>query len=89
MLPVDAVSIEVVAVLGRTTMPIGRLLRMGRGALIELDAHVNAPVRLYANDVLIAHGELVIQGDRLAIQVTGVPRKGGAAGETPDARDAA
>lgn len=89
MLPVDAVSIEVVAVLGRTTLPIGRLLRMGRGALIELDTHVNAPVRLYAGDILIAHGELVIQGDRLAIRVTAMPRPRAARGEAAGDRDAA
>lgn len=68
----DEVSIEISVVLGHASMPIGQLLRMGRGALIKLDADRDAPVKVYANDRLIAHGELMIKGEDISIAVTDV-----------------
>ena len=64
------VQVEVTVVLGRTSMPIRQLLKMGRGAVIDLDARHDAPVMIYGNDELIAKGEVVIVGDRVAVTLT-------------------
>jgi flagellar motor switch protein FliN/FliY len=66
---VDSVQVEISVVLGEATMPIHRLLRMGRGAVIELEAKANTPCQIYANKQLIARGEIVAYGGQLAISV--------------------
>lgn len=66
---VDSISIEISVVLGRATMPIHQLLKMGRGAVIELDAKIDTPCLIYANKQLIARGEIRISGDKLAVSV--------------------
>jgi flagellar motor switch protein FliN/FliY len=66
---VDSVQVEISVVLGQATMPIHRLLRMGRGAVIELEAKANTPCQIYANKQLVARGEIVACGDQLAISV--------------------
>ncbi len=50
-------------------MPIQQLLRMGRGAVIELDARVDDYAWIYANERLIARGEIVVNGDTVSIQI--------------------
>ena len=50
-------------------MPIHQLLRMGRGAVIELDATEDAPVEILANNVPIARGQVVLRGERISINV--------------------
>ncbi len=66
---VETVSVEIVVVLGRTTMPIHQLLKMGRGAVIELDTDENEEVQLLANNVPIAKGDIVLNGDKIAVSV--------------------
>jgi flagellar motor switch protein FliN/FliY len=51
-------------------MPIHHLLRMGRGAVIELDTAENDPLRVYANNRLIAHGEVKVEEGRLSVEIT-------------------
>lgn len=70
MMAIDAIPIEISVVLGQTTMPIHMLLRMGRGAVIELDAGAEDPCLIYADRRLIARGEIVIRDDRVAISIT-------------------
>lgn len=65
-----SVSVELSVVLGATTMPIHQLLRMGRGAVIELDATEKDDVMLLANNVPVAWGTVIIRGDRVAIEIT-------------------
>jgi flagellar motor switch protein FliN/FliY len=62
--------VEVWAVLGKTSMPIYQLLKMGRGAVIELDQAINDPIEIRVNNRLIAHGEIKVVEDRLAISIT-------------------
>lgn len=71
---IDRVNVEVSVVLGKATMPIHQLLKMGRGAVIELDAHQNDEVWLLANNQPIARGEIVVQGDHVGISITEVLR---------------
>jgi flagellar motor switch protein FliN/FliY len=66
-----AVKVEVTVVLGRSSMPIQQFLRMGRGAVIPLDAEEDDEVWILANNHPIARGEIQIQGDRVTVNITG------------------
>jgi len=68
---VNAVNVEISVVLGRSTLPMQQLLRMGRGAVIPLDAGVNDEVWILANNHPVARGEIQINEDRISIAVTG------------------
>jgi flagellar motor switch protein FliN len=68
---VSAVNVEIQVVLGRATLPMAQLLRMGRGAVIPLDATVNEEVWILANNHPVARGEIQINDDKIAIAVTG------------------
>lgn len=67
---VNAVNVEIQVVLGRSVMPMQQLLRMGRGAVIPLDATVNEEVWILANNHPVARGEIQINDDRISIAVT-------------------
>jgi len=67
---VKAVNVEIQIVLGRATLPMAQLLRMGRGAVIPLDASVTEEVWILANNHPIARGEIQINEDRISIAVT-------------------
>lgn len=67
---VGEVFIDISVVLGQSTMPIHQLLKMGRGAVIELDAKESEPVVILANGRPIARGEIILSGDRIAVSVT-------------------
>jgi flagellar motor switch protein FliN/FliY len=67
---VNNVFVEISVVLGRTNLPIHQLLKMGRGAVIELDSRSEDEVWLLANNVPIARGEIIVQGDKIAVSIT-------------------
>lgn len=64
------VPVKVSAVLGTSTMQVKNLLRLGRGAVIDLDRKVGEPVDIYVNNRLVARGEVVVVDDRLGITMT-------------------
>ena len=66
---IDNVKVEISVVLGRSVIPMHQLLRMGRGAVIELDSNQDDPVTILANDKPVAKGEIQIQGDKIAVSV--------------------
>ncbi len=67
---VKAVNVEIQVVLGRATLPMAQLLRMGRGAVIPLDTSVNDEVWILANNHPVARGEIQINDERISIEVT-------------------
>lgn len=67
---VNEVSVELSVVLGRASMPINQLLKMGRGAVIELGAHVDDDAIIYANNRMIARGQVVVVGENIAVSIT-------------------
>lgn len=69
---INAVNVEIAVVIGTTHIPIHHLLKMGRGAVIELDATEDSLVDILANDIPIAKGQVVMRGDRISINVTEV-----------------
>lgn len=66
------IPVDVSVVLGRTAMPISQLLKLGRGAVIELERKVGEPVDVFVNERLVARGEVVIVEDRIGITMTEV-----------------
>lgn len=64
------VPVQVSAVLGRTSMPVSQLLKLSRGAVIELDRKVGEAIDIYVNNRLVARGEVVVVEDRLGITMT-------------------
>lgn len=72
MTPFDNISIDISVQLGTTLIPIHQLLRMGRGAVIELDARESDDVKILANNVPVATGTVVLRGDRIGIAITEV-----------------
>ena len=69
MARLDDVSLDISVVLGSTAMPIHQVLRLGRGAIIELDATQNDEVRILANNLPVARGIVVINGNRIAVEI--------------------
>ncbi|OEJ66274.1 flagellar motor switch protein FliN [Magnetovibrio blakemorei] len=64
------VPLEVTAVLGTATMKVSQLLKMGRGAVVQLDRSVGEDIEVKANGNLIARGEVVVVEDHLAVTMT-------------------
>lgn len=69
MATLDNVSVDIAVVLGRTSMPIHQVLRLGRGAIIELDSSEDDEVRILANNMLVARGTVIVSGNRIAVEV--------------------
>jgi flagellar motor switch protein FliN/FliY len=67
---VQSVNVEISVVLGRSTLPMSQLLRMGRGAVIPLDAKASDEVWILANNHPVARGEIQINDDKISIAVT-------------------
>ncbi len=69
---ISGVKVEISVVLGSSTIPMHQLLRMGRGAVIELDSKQDDPVLILANDKPVAKGEIVIHGDKIGVSITDI-----------------
>ena len=67
---VNDVEVDISVVLGKATMPVHQLLKMGRGAIIELDAGIEDHAWVFANNRLIARGEIVVIGENVAVSIT-------------------
>jgi flagellar motor switch protein FliN/FliY len=64
------VPVQVSAVLGKATMQVSQLLKLGRGAVVELDRKVGEAIDIYVNNRLVARGEVVVVDDRLGVTMT-------------------
>ncbi len=69
MAKLDDVAVDIAVVLGTTSMPIHQVLRLGRGAIIELDASEDDDVHIVANNLPVARGTVVVSGNRIAVEV--------------------
>lgn len=72
---IDKVEVEIKVVLGRTRMPIHKMLRMGRGSVIALEAWENDEVEILANDLPIARGQVVVNGASISVEITEMLQK--------------
>ncbi|MEC8163582.1 MAG: flagellar motor switch protein FliN [Pseudomonadota bacterium] len=64
------INVEVTAVLGTASLLVNQLLKLGRGAVVELGQNVGDPIDLRINNRLVGRGEVVVVEDRLAISIT-------------------
>ena len=71
------VPVQVSAVLGKTSMPISQLIKLGRGAVLELDRKVGESIDVVVNNRLIAKGEIVIVEERIGITMTEIIKSDG------------
>ena len=65
----DKVAVDITVVLGTSSMPIHQVLRLGRGAIIELDATEDDGVSVLANGLPVAKGTVAVNGNRIAVEV--------------------
>ena len=63
------VEVEITAVLGTATMPISQILKLGRGAVVELDRGVNEDIEIHANNRTVATGEVVVVDTQLGVNI--------------------
>ena len=70
------VPVTVSAVLGKSSMEVSQLLKLGRGTVVELDRKVGEAIDIYVNDRLVARGEVVLVEDRLGITMTEIIKAG-------------
>lgn len=70
MSTVENVSVDLAVQLGSASMPVHQLLRMGRGAVIALDSRESDDVVLLANNVPIAEGQVLVQGEKITVSIT-------------------
>lgn len=64
------VPVKVKAVLGRASLDVSELLKVGKGTIIELDRKVGEAIDIYVNNRLVARGEVVLVEDRLGVTMT-------------------
>ncbi|ABC23965.1 FliM/FliN family flagellar motor switch protein [Rhodospirillum rubrum] len=72
---VYTVPVEISVVLGKAVLRVNQLLKLGRGAVVELEQKISEPVEIYANDILVARGEVIItDGDKIGVTLTELVR---------------
>lgn len=64
------IPVQVSAVLGKAHMQVSQLLKLGRGAVVELDRKVGEAIDIYVNNRLVARGEVVVVDERLGVTMT-------------------
>lgn len=64
------IQIELSVVLGRSKMQVHQLLRLGRGAIIELDTNEDGLVDILANNQIVARGEILVNDEHISIKIT-------------------
>ena len=69
MATLNKVLLDITVVLGTTSMPVHQALRLGRGAIIELDSSEEDEVQILVNNFPIAKGTVVVSGNRIAVEL--------------------
>lgn len=67
---IRSIPVQVRAILGRTRMSIDNILRLGPGHIMELESLHGEPIELFANETLIAKGEVVVVGEQFGVRIT-------------------
>ncbi len=85
----EDVDVEIEVVLGQASMPVHQILRMGRGAVIELNTTEADDVEVLANDVVVAKAGIVVNDGRIGVSITKLCKRPSGAGETLSVQDVA
>lgn len=64
------IPVQLSTILGKTSIQVSDLLKLDRGAVVELDRKVGDPVDIYVNNQLVARGELIVLKDSLGVTMT-------------------
>ena len=64
------VEVEITAILGTTDMPISQILKLGRGAVVQLNRSVGEDIEIHANNRLVAKADVIVVDDRLGVTMT-------------------
>ena len=64
------VEVEITAILGTTNMPISQILKLGRGAVVQLNRSVGEDIEVHANNRLVAKAEVIVVDNRLGVTMT-------------------
>ncbi len=70
------VPVTVSAVLGKSSMEVSQLLKLGKGTIVELDRKVGEAIDIYVNNRLVARGEVVLVEERLGVTMTEIIKTG-------------
>jgi flagellar motor switch protein FliN/FliY len=65
----DKITVDIMVVLGTTSMPVHQVMRLSRGAIIELDATEQDEVKILANNLPVASGVVMVDRNRIAVEV--------------------
>ena len=68
------VSVDITAVVGTAIMPISQILKLGRGAVVELNRGVGEDIEIHANNRLVATGEVIVIEDQLGVNINNIVR---------------
>jgi flagellar motor switch protein FliN len=71
----DDIQVDVSIVLGSAQVPIRQILKMGRGAMIPLDCGHEDPTLVYVNGELVAKGRVLVDGDKMSLEVSEVVQR--------------
>ncbi len=64
------IDIKLSVTLGKSMLRVHQMLKLGRGAVLELDQKLDEPVEIYANDILVAHGNVIVtDDDRIGVEI--------------------
>jgi flagellar motor switch protein FliN/FliY len=66
------VEVEITAILGTTNMPISQILKLGRGAVVQLNRSIDEDIEVHANNRLVAKAQVIVVDDRLGVTMTEV-----------------
>jgi flagellar motor switch protein FliN len=67
---IEKVMVEISVLVGRSSMPMHQLLRMGRGAVIPLTATPNDEIWVLVNNHPVARGDIILDDDKITVQIT-------------------
>jgi flagellar motor switch protein FliN/FliY len=74
--PVFDVPVHISAVLGKASLSVAQLLKLGAGSVLELDRRVGEAIDIYVNNRLVARGEVVVVDERLGVTMTEIIKDG-------------
>jgi flagellar motor switch protein FliN len=66
------IPLEISVELGKTKISIGDLLKLGQGAVVELNKSTEQPLEIFVNRKLMAQGEVVVVNEKFAIRLTNI-----------------
>lgn len=71
----DTLQVELTVVLGKARLPLRQLLRLGRGAIVPLEASTDDEVEILANDLPVARGRISVTGEAIGVEILSLIRK--------------